>query len=100
PSAFLATRPMHSSEMVRAKLLTCAWFVSISWTLTFLTGLLWATVMGRLDEMSEYLLSWTGSIPAALLALFAGMILLTVISWLRLVSCMWVGVLRGGILEG
>ena len=100
PSAFLATRPMHTSDMIRAKLLTCVQFVSILWALMFLTALLWATIMGRLGEMSQYLLAWTGSVPASLLALAVGIILLPVLSCLWLVSGMWVGVLRGGILEG
>jgi hypothetical protein len=99
PSAFLATRPIDVAGMVKAKLLTCVRYVGILWAGMFLMGLLWATCMGRLGEMADHLERWTGSAPTALLALFTGMILLPVISWLWLVSGMGVKVLRWTLLE-
>jgi hypothetical protein len=98
-SPFLATRPMATADMVAAKLLTCARGILLFWALMFLTGLLWAVWMGRVGELAEHLVARTGSPPAALLALMAGVVVLPAMSWLWLVSGMGVKILRWSVLE-
>jgi hypothetical protein len=98
-SAFLATRPMRTADLIKAKLLICARGTIILWAILFLTGLLWAACMGWLGEMADRLVARTGSLPGAVLALVVGVVLLPVLSWLWLISGMGMKVLRWPILE-
>ncbi len=98
-SEFLATRPMRTADMVAAKLLSCARGVIISWTVLYTAGLLWAVCMGRIGELTEFLIARAGSVPAALLALFAGLVAVPAISWLWLISGMGGKIVRWSILE-
>jgi hypothetical protein len=98
-SPFVATRPMRTVDLVSAKFRTCAQGAIILWALMFLEGALWAVCMGRVSELAEYLVARAGSVPAALLVLTAGVVILPVISWLWLVSGMGVKIVRWSILE-
>jgi hypothetical protein len=98
-SPFLATRPLSTTEIMEAKLLTCARGVIILWAVMFLAGILWAVCMGRVGELADHLLAQTGSVPAALLVLLAGVIIQPAISWLWLVSGMGGKILRWSVLE-
>ncbi len=98
-SVFLATRPMRIADMLAAKLLVCARGMIILWAVMFTAGLLWAVSMGRVGELSEHLIARTGSVPAALLALTAMLLVLPALSWLWLVSGVGVKMLRWPILE-
>ena len=92
-SAFLATRPIRTTEMVKAKLLICAAVVVGLWGVTWLGGLGWVVCMGRVGEMADRLVLLTGSGLAAVLALMGALVLLAVISWLALIQNLWVGAL-------
>jgi hypothetical protein len=90
---FLATRPMSTPDMVKAKLLACAIGVCCTWGMVLLGAVGWAIFMGRLPEMTERLVALTGSGAAAFAVVVAGLLLLMAITWLWMVQGMWVGLL-------
>ena len=98
-SAFLATRPIRTAEMVQAKLLISALGVLILWGVMALAGLGWAVCMGEIGEMANRLVTITGSAPAAVGALVGGAALLAVVSWLALIRNLWIGAMGRPLLE-
>jgi hypothetical protein len=55
--------------------------------------------MGRVGEMADRLMGWTGSPLAAVAALAGGLALLAVTSWLLLIRNLWVGALGRPLVE-
>jgi hypothetical protein len=97
-SPFIATRPISTADRVKARLLACALAAGCTWGLVLAGTLAWAIVMGRLGEMSERLVSGTGSVPAAAGASAGGLLLLLAITWLWMAHGVWVAFLGRPVL--
>ena len=91
--SFLAARAISTPAMVLAKLLMLARGVLWVWGVILLGAFAWAVGMGRVGEMTDRLVTLTGSGTAAVGTLAAGVVLLMTITWLLLVEGMWVGLM-------
>jgi hypothetical protein len=89
--SFLATRPISTPDMVKAKLLNCAVGLCCTWGIVLLGVLSWAIIQDRVGEMTDKLIDWTGSGASALGVFVGGLLLLLAITWLWLVQGMWTG---------
>jgi hypothetical protein len=97
---FLATRAICTQEMIKAKLMASAVGVVCSWTILLVVGLAWAEARGLVGEMTDRLVSLTGS-PGAAFGAFVGVqLLLVAIAWLWLISGLWLGALGRPRLTG
>src|SRR5262249_52135838 len=66
PSPFLLTLPVANRAFVRLKLWVAAQLVALIWLTVLVIGLLWAAISGRIYDMTDRLLAFSGSWPAAL----------------------------------
>lgn len=93
PSTFLLTLPITTPGVIRAKLLMGAKVVALTWASAFAVGLAWAAVRGHLPDMTDRLVSESGSRAAALGVLLGGLLLGAALTWLSLISGAWGGLL-------
>jgi hypothetical protein len=99
-SAFLATRPVRTVDLVKYKLITGALGTLCMWSIVIAAEVGFAAWMGHIDEMAERLVALTGSVPTAVAALLGGLGALMAISWLWVVANLWAGALGRQLVEG
>jgi hypothetical protein len=98
-SPFLATRAIRTADLVKVKLAAGALGVLCLLAVVVVAGLVYAVGMGHVSEMAQRLVALTGSAPAALAALLAGLALLAIICWLGLIENLWAGAVGSLLLE-
>ena len=59
-STFLLTLPVSTGTFVRVKLCLAAQLVALTWLGVFAVGLLWAVISGRIYDMTDRLLEFSG----------------------------------------
>jgi hypothetical protein len=99
-SAFMATRPVRTVDLVKFNLTAGAIGVLFLWALVLAAGAGFCVWRGHTAEMAERLVALTGSAPPAVAALLGGLGALMVISWLGLVGNLWAGMSGRQLLEG
>lgn len=90
-TGFVLVRPVRTAIVVKTKLCLCGLAVLLGGALVLAIAAAWAFWSGNWFEMSDHLVAWSGSGPAAWLVLAGGVLALLTITWGQVAAGLWVG---------